>query len=164
MTGTQRMRWSAGVVAGLAMAFGTAAGPAAQSAPKATPDTPFKLMTFEAGGSTRIGLVLGARVLDIAGANRHVAERAKLPAVAIPTEMKALIEQYATVSPRLYQIANFFGMQSTAGLPVAFDVPAVTVKGCARRSRRCHRSRTDAPGARGPGVGAQVTGTRGAVR
>jgi 2-keto-4-pentenoate hydratase/2-oxohepta-3-ene-1,7-dioic acid hydratase in catechol pathway len=127
MTGTQWMRWSVGVVAGLAMGYVTAAGPAAQSAPKATPDTPFKLMTFEAAGSTRIGLVLGARVLDIAGANRHVAERAKLPAVAIPTEMKALIEQYATVSPRLYQIANFFAAQPAGALPFAFDVAAVKV-------------------------------------
>ena len=41
-------------------------------------------MTFETGGSTRLGMVLGTRVLDIAGANRHVSERAKLPAVAIP--------------------------------------------------------------------------------
>ena len=31
------------------------------------PDTPFKLATFEAAGQTRLGLVLGTRVLDIAG-------------------------------------------------------------------------------------------------
>jgi 2-keto-4-pentenoate hydratase/2-oxohepta-3-ene-1,7-dioic acid hydratase in catechol pathway len=127
MNGTQLIRWSAVAMAGLAMAYVTAAGPFAQAAPKATPDTPFKLMTFEAAGSTRIGLVLGSRVLDIAGANRHVAERAKLPAVAIPTEMKALIEQYATVSPRLYQIANFFAAQPAGTLPFAFDVSAVKV-------------------------------------
>jgi 2-keto-4-pentenoate hydratase/2-oxohepta-3-ene-1,7-dioic acid hydratase in catechol pathway len=127
MTGTQVMRWSVGAVTGLAMAYMTAAGPAAQSAPKTTPDTPFKLMTFEAAGSTRLGLVLGTRVLDIAGANRHVAERAKLPAVAIPGEMKALIEQYATVAPRLYQIANFFAAQPAGTLPFAFDVSAVKV-------------------------------------
>ena len=30
------------------------------------PDTPFKLATFEAAGKTRLGLVLGSRVLDIA--------------------------------------------------------------------------------------------------
>lgn len=127
MSGTQLIRWSAVAVAGLAMVYVTAAGPSAQSAPKATPDTPFKLMTFEAAGSTRIGLVLGARVLDIAGANRHVAERARLPAVTLPTEMKALIEQYATVSPRLYQIANFFAAQPAGALPFAFDVSAVKV-------------------------------------
>lgn len=103
------------------------AAPEAQTPLKATPDTRFTLMTFEAGGSTRLGLVLGTRVLDIAGANRHVSERAKLPAVAMPTEMKALIEQYETVKPRLYQIANFFATQPTAGLAFAFDVPAVKV-------------------------------------
>ena len=41
-------------------------------------------MTFEAGGATRLGMVLGTRVLDIADANRHVSERAKLPAVPSP--------------------------------------------------------------------------------
>lgn len=100
----------------------------AQTPPlKATPDTRFSLMTFEAGGATRLGLVMGPRVLDIAGANRHVSERATLPAVAMPGEMKTLIEQYETVKPRLYQIANFFGAQSTAGLPFAYDVAAVKV-------------------------------------
>ncbi|MGD9906233.1 MAG: fumarylacetoacetate hydrolase family protein [Vicinamibacterales bacterium] len=126
MTGTHRLLWSlGGVVMGLAA---WASAPGAQGAPPATPDTPFKLMTFEAGGATRVGLVLGTRVLDIAGANRHVSERFALPAVAVPAEMKALIEQYATVAPRLYQIANVFGSQSTAGLPFAYDVAAVAVK------------------------------------
>jgi 2-keto-4-pentenoate hydratase/2-oxohepta-3-ene-1,7-dioic acid hydratase in catechol pathway len=41
--------------------------------------------------------------------------------------MKALIEQYATASPRLYQIANFFAAQPPANLPFAFDVTAVKV-------------------------------------
>jgi 2,4-didehydro-3-deoxy-L-rhamnonate hydrolase len=99
----------------------------ARQAPKTTPDTPFKLMTFEAGGATRVGMVLGGRVLDIAGANRHVTERATLAEVTMPGEMKALIEQYATVSPRLYQIANYFAAQPTANLPFAFDVAAVKV-------------------------------------
>jgi hypothetical protein len=44
--------------------------PAAQrGAISAKPDTPFKLATFEAAGRTRIGLVIGARVIDIPGAN-----------------------------------------------------------------------------------------------
>jgi 2,4-didehydro-3-deoxy-L-rhamnonate hydrolase len=99
----------------------------AQSAPRDTPDTPFKLMTFEAAGATRVGMVLGTRVLDIAGASRHVTDRAKLPAVTMPGEMKALIEHYRAVAPRLYQIANYFATQSTANLPFAFDVGAVKV-------------------------------------
>jgi 2-keto-4-pentenoate hydratase/2-oxohepta-3-ene-1,7-dioic acid hydratase in catechol pathway len=126
MTGIQRTS-----LAAAAALFGivwSAGGPAAQSAPKPTPDTPFKLMTFEAAGAVRVGMVLGPRVLDLAGANRHVSERANLATLAIPTEMKALIEQYPAVSPRLYQIANFFATQPTAGLPFAFDVAAVSVK------------------------------------
>lgn len=104
------------------------AAPDAQGAPKQTPGTPFKLMTFETGGSDRVGLVLGTRVLDIDGANRALTASATLPAVAIPREMKALIEQYATVSPRLYQIANHYGATAAAGQPFAFDVAAVKVK------------------------------------
>jgi len=125
MTATHRVLWA--IAGGVTAITLSGAAPGAQSTPAATPGTPFKLMTFESGGATRVGMVLGARVLDIAGANRHVSDRAKLPATAMPTEMKALIEQYATVSPRLYQIANFFATQSTAGLPFAFDVTAVKV-------------------------------------
>ncbi len=101
--------------------------PLAQGAPKAMPDTPFKLMTFEAGGRTRIGLVLGTRVFDIEGANRALVTRTKVAAQTMPSEMKALIEQYPTVSPRLYQIANYFAAQPAAPLPFAFDVTAVKV-------------------------------------
>ena len=43
-------------------------GPAISS----KPDTPFKLATFEAAGRTRIGLVLGNRVIDIPGANAEL--------------------------------------------------------------------------------------------
>jgi 2-keto-4-pentenoate hydratase/2-oxohepta-3-ene-1,7-dioic acid hydratase in catechol pathway len=127
MTGTRMMQWSTAAVATLVMVHLTTVGPAAQTAPKTTPDTPFKLMTFETGGTTRIGLVLGQRVFDIIGANRHLTERAKLPAVAIPAEMKALIEQYPTVAPRLYQIANFFAAQPPASQSFAFEVAAVKV-------------------------------------
>ena len=75
MTGMQRKAWAATAALALVMAWTAGSRPAAQSAPKNTPDTPFKLMTFEAGGATRVGMVLGTRVLDIAGANRHVSER-----------------------------------------------------------------------------------------
>lgn len=92
------------------------------------PDQPYKLASFEAGGRVRLGMIVGTRVLDIADANRHVASAAKLPAVTIPTEMKALIEQYATVAPRLYQIANYFKTATTAKLPFAFDDTAVSFK------------------------------------
>ena len=50
------------------------------------PDTPFKLATFEAAGQTRLGLVLGSRVLDIAGANQRLTT-AGLHALPMPTDM-----------------------------------------------------------------------------
>lgn len=124
-----RRSWTAGFLMMLvALGLGSPAGEARQMPPSDKPDHPFKLATFEAGGQERLGLVLGTRVLDIAGANRHVASAAKLPAQPIPTEMKALIEQYARVSPRLYQIANFFKTASTANLPFAFDYDKVAFK------------------------------------
>jgi 2-keto-4-pentenoate hydratase/2-oxohepta-3-ene-1,7-dioic acid hydratase in catechol pathway len=42
--------------------------------------------------------------------------------------MKALLEQYAAVSPRLYQIANYFKSSPSAGMPFAFDFDKVSVK------------------------------------
>ncbi|MBL8138886.1 MAG: fumarylacetoacetate hydrolase family protein [Acidobacteria bacterium] len=115
-----------GATAGLvARATGLAA--AAQPAPNATPDTPFKLMTFDAAGRTRVGLVLGTRVFDIDGANRDLVTRARVPAMAMPADMKALIEQYATVSPRLYQIANYFGRVATPAGAYVFDVTRVKI-------------------------------------
>ena len=93
------------------------------------PDTPFKLATFEAGGKIQIGQVLGSRVVDIARANAYVAQKAHLPAMTLPTEMRALIEQYDTASKRLYQIANYLkGASGTAGLPFAYDLDKVSVK------------------------------------
>src|SRR5579859_313552 len=93
------------------------------------PETPFKLATFEAGGKLQLGMVLGARVVDIARANAYVAQKTRLPTVRIPTEMRVLIEEYDTVSPRLYQIANYFkGERATAGLPFAYDFDKVSLK------------------------------------
>ncbi len=128
MTRLHLMRWGVATAATVAaLAWATANG-AAQVAPKTTPDTPFKLATFEAGGQVRVGMVLGARVLDINGANRHVSEREKLTAMTMPGDMKALIEQYATLAPRLYQIANFFAATPATNQPFAFDFAAVSVK------------------------------------
>ena len=93
------------------------------------PETPFKLATFEADGKLQIGLVLGSRVVDIARANAYLVEKARLPAVRLPNEMRALIEQYDTASRRLYQIANYLhGERGTAGLPFAYDFDKVSVK------------------------------------
>lgn len=91
------------------------------------PETPFKLATFEAGGRTRLGLVLGSRVLDIAGASAELTRTAGLPAIRIPAGMRELIERYDRVSPRLYQIANYFKDAKTTA-PFAFDVDKVAIK------------------------------------
>ena len=50
---------------------------------------------------------------------------AMIAVMVMPGDMKALIEQYATLKPRLYQIANYFAATPPANLPFAFDVAAV---------------------------------------
>lgn len=113
----------------LVLALGAFAPVGAQRAEVSSkPETPFKLATFEAAGQTRVGLVLGSRVLDIAGANAEVARQAGLPVVATPAEMRELIETYDRVAPRLYRIANYFKDAKTDGLPFAFDVQNVSIK------------------------------------
>lgn len=125
------------LVLGQSVAIGTlrvalAETPAAQTATATAipdkPDNPYKLATFAAAGRTRVGLVLGTRVLDIDGANQYLVQKARVARVAIPNEMRAIIEQYATVSPRLYQIANYFKTNPTAGLPFAFDADTVVYR------------------------------------
>ncbi|MGH9386481.1 MAG: fumarylacetoacetate hydrolase family protein [Vicinamibacterales bacterium] len=102
---------------------------AQQKAPVSNrPDTSFKLATFEAQGRTRLGMTSGTRLVDIAAANAYVAKEAGLPAVSIPTDMLALIEQYPRVSPRLYEIANYLKMVNVGSLPFAFDPTATTFK------------------------------------
>ncbi len=121
----ERRLWSvAGVLTtALLMSSCSAAQPVSDG-----PDTPFKLATFEAEGKIRVGLVLGERVLDIAGAGDHLVSEAQVQAMTLPGEMRALIEAYDTVSPRLYQIANYFSANSTTNLPFAFDVAGVSIK------------------------------------
>jgi 2-keto-4-pentenoate hydratase/2-oxohepta-3-ene-1,7-dioic acid hydratase in catechol pathway len=92
------------------------------------PDTPFKLATFEAAGQTRVGLVLGTRVLDIAGANAALTQQAGVAAMRMPADMRTLIEEYARVSPRLYQIANHFKDPQRDAAPFAFDLQKVAIK------------------------------------
>jgi 2-keto-4-pentenoate hydratase/2-oxohepta-3-ene-1,7-dioic acid hydratase in catechol pathway len=112
----------------LSVVFATFASAGAQRpAISNRPDTPFKLATFEAGGRTRIGLVLGTRVLDIAGANAALTESARLPAMQLPGDMRELIEAYDRVSPRLYQLANYF-KEVQRDTPYTFDVAKVSLK------------------------------------
>src|SRR5689334_10679185 len=91
------------------------------------PDTPFRLATFDAAGKTRVGIVLQTRVLDIAGANDALTRSAGVSRVAIPGEMRELIEAYDRVKPRLYQIANYYA-KANADPSFAFDLAAVSLK------------------------------------
>jgi len=101
---------------------------AQRAAISSKPDTPFKLATFDAAGKVRLGLVVGNRVLDIAAANAELTQKAGAAAVRLPGEMRALIEEYARVSPRLYQIANYFKDAALDAAPFAFDVQKVAFK------------------------------------
>lgn len=92
--------------------------------PSDNPDTPFKLATFTVKGRPpMLGMVIhnDKTVVDIAAANEYVAKQAKLPLVRIPTEMRDLIERYASVNKRLYQIANVLKSADTRRLPFAYD-------------------------------------------
>jgi 2-keto-4-pentenoate hydratase/2-oxohepta-3-ene-1,7-dioic acid hydratase in catechol pathway len=93
----------------------------------AKPETPFKLATFEVAGKPHVGVVLGERVLDIAGASADFSRRLRAPVVAMPGSMRELIEDYARVSPRLYQLANYYTAARLAGAPFAFDLHQVVI-------------------------------------
>jgi 2-keto-4-pentenoate hydratase/2-oxohepta-3-ene-1,7-dioic acid hydratase in catechol pathway len=51
-----------------------------------------------------------------------------LPGMTIPAEMRMLIEQYDTVKPRLYQIANHFSVNPPGAQPFVFDIEKVSLK------------------------------------
>ncbi len=142
--------------------------------PSLKPDTPFKLATFETQGRARLGMVVADRILDLAEANTHVARKAKLKTVSLPADMRTLIEQYDQLSPRLYQIANFFQATPPAGLAFAFDPAKVSYKApikypwnvlAAAANYKLHAEGMGAPGARppqaGPGGGAGGPGAAG---
>ena len=119
-------RQMAGLVA-TTLAISVSACTSSQLELSATPSTPFKLATFEVDERVRIGLVLDQTILDIAGANEHLIDEARATDMLIPVEMKTLIETYESVSPRLYEIANFFNEYSTDNLDFAFDVSNVSI-------------------------------------
>lgn len=92
------------------------------------PEHPFRLATFEVGGEDVVGMVLGARVLDLDLAHEYVSAQASLPDAEMPDTMLALIEEYGTLAPRLYQVANYFAANDPATQPFAYDFAAVPVK------------------------------------
>lgn len=95
--------------------------------PNSTPDTPFKLGTFEADGITRVGLVLGDNILDIRGATAALAAAEDLKSVRMPRNMLSLIEDYDRIKGRLYQVANYYN-DNTEGRSFSFKVADVTLR------------------------------------
>jgi len=93
-----------------------------------SPDTPFKLATFEAAGKVRVGLVLGTRVIDIESAQSMIVQEIALRgAPAMPRDMRTLIENYTELAPSLYRIANYFNA-TKVDAPFVFDVTKVAIK------------------------------------
>lgn len=93
--------------------------------PDATPDTPFRLATFDTGRDPHVGLVLENIVLEIAGANADLTKAANLAAIDFPIDMRLLIEGYADTKGRLYQIANYYVDKDLAGKDFAHSVSDV---------------------------------------
>jgi 2-keto-4-pentenoate hydratase/2-oxohepta-3-ene-1,7-dioic acid hydratase in catechol pathway len=106
----------------LALALATFAPVRAQRPQISTnPETPFKLASFQADGKTRVGLVLGARILDIEGAQTAVVQELGLRGTPpMPRDMRALVEDYDRIAPQLYRIANRYKDGSADTAPFSF--------------------------------------------
>ena len=122
-----KRKWIVSLAMSAIVCAGASCGTAAQSISDA-PDTPFKLATFETSGNVRVGLVLGERVLDLQPASDHLVAESQVAAMTLPSEMRALIESYETVKPRLYQIANYFGENGSEGHAFALNLDDVSIQ------------------------------------
>jgi 2-keto-4-pentenoate hydratase/2-oxohepta-3-ene-1,7-dioic acid hydratase in catechol pathway len=92
------------------------------------PETPFKLATFQADGRTRVGLVLGGRILDIEGAHTAVVQELGLRGTPpMPRDLRSLIEDYERIAPHLYRIANRFKDEGAGSPAFAFRVDRVAI-------------------------------------
>jgi 2-keto-4-pentenoate hydratase/2-oxohepta-3-ene-1,7-dioic acid hydratase in catechol pathway len=92
------------------------------------PETPFKLATFQADGRTRVGLVLGTRILDLEAAHTAVVQELGLRGTpAMPRDMRTLIEDYDRLAPHLYRIANRFKEPGADNPQFAFRVDRVAI-------------------------------------
>ena len=92
----------------------------AQAQVSSEPETPFKLATFATGGPDRIGILIDGRLLDVQDANSYLIAEVGVDDVALPADMKSLIEQMDTTKPRLFQIANYLSGR-TAELDFGYD-------------------------------------------
>lgn len=95
------------VLMALAIA-GLPTGAWAQGDPSISSAEPFKLGTFDMGGSPRIGVVLrDSLVVDLNAANQALERNAAYPAVPMPETMVDLIGRYEYgMKTRLYEIVN----------------------------------------------------------
>ena len=93
----------------------------------ARPDVAFKLATFATDGIDRVGILIGGRLFDLQHANSYLVAEAGVPSVAIPIDMKGLIEQSDTTKPRLFQIANYLGDRAD-DLSFGYDPDDVSIK------------------------------------
>ena len=101
---------------------------ATQAQVSARPDVAFKLATFAIDdGPERVGILIDDRLFDLQHANSYLVAEAGVPSVALPTDMKALIEQSDTTKPRSFQIANYLGDRA-ASLSFGYDPNDVSIK------------------------------------
>ena len=93
------------------------AGTVLAEVPVATPDTPFKLATFDTGGEPHVGLVLGDIVLDVGGANADLTQAENMAAIDIPNGYfdESLGINAPTVGRQLLQQA-YLGAKAELGL------------------------------------------------
>lgn len=137
------------------------------------PGTPFKLATFEARGTIRIGMSVQDRLMDLHEANSYVAKQLNLSVVSIPMEMRALIEQYDAISNRMYTIANYMGVERrlmNKELAFVFDPERVSFKApikypynllAAAANYKSHAEEMSGPPSGGPPAGGRPSGGRG---
>ena len=75
------------------------------------PETPFKLATFLADAKVRVGIVLGARILDIEGAHTAVIQELGLRGLpAMPRDMRTLFVPKPGWTTRLRVLAGMLGV------------------------------------------------------
>lgn len=109
----------------LLAAMALLAGALAQAQVSETPGTPFKLATFTANGEEHAGMLVGDRLVDIREANAWLVREAGADPVDLPATLLGLIEQSASVKPRLFRIANYLGGRLD-DIDFAFDPADVT--------------------------------------
>lgn len=93
------------------------------AAPSDRPDTPFKLANLEGAPTGKPAIVVKDRVYDLQRANQFVTQQARLSAMELPSSNVQVIEQWARVRTRMYQIANFL-----AASPADFGAPSDAAK------------------------------------